>query len=330
VPNAQLSASVARRVVDAAVTGVVIVDMTAPNRPMTYVNAAFERITGYAADEVLGRNCRLLQGPETDPHAVAQIGQALATGQECRLTLRNYRADGTPFWNELWLTPVCDDDGRMVEYIGTQHDVTERYEAEARVQYLAFHDALTDLANRHAVQVALDAATARAGATGGALALLYVDLDGFKRINDSLGHAAGDALLRQVADRLRGLVRPGDVLARQGGDEFLIVLDDLGRDAESVAAGVSRRVVEALRKPFALRGAQVQVGVSVGASLYPRDAQDAATLLRHADAAMYRAKARDGSRWALYDAPVQAAGPGPPSPVAWSRRRPPPPRLPAT
>ncbi|HEX8105002.1 MAG TPA: diguanylate cyclase [Solirubrobacteraceae bacterium] len=301
-----LSPAAARRALDAAVTGVVIVDMTRPERPMTYVNPAFQRITGYSAPEVLGRNCRILQGPGTAAEPVGIISDALRAGEECQVTLRNYRADGTAFWNELSLAPVRDADGVVTQYIGIQNDVTERVEAEDRVQYLAYHDALTGLANRHALQERLDRATSRARATGGALALLYVDLDAFKRINDSLGHAAGDELLRQVGDRLRGLVRPQDLLARQGGDEFLILLDALGRDAEAVAGGVARRLVEALRRPFLVSGAQVQVGASVGIALFPRDSGDITALLRHADAAMYRAKARDGSRWAFYGAPVRA------------------------
>ena len=306
LPHA-LTPAAARRALDAAVTGVVIVDMTRADRPMTYVNPAFERITGYAAAEVLGRNCRILQGPGTAAESVARISEALRAGEECRVTLRNYRADGIAFWNELSLAPVRDAAGEVTQYIGIQNDVTERREAEDRVQYLAYHDALTGLANRHALEQALERATQRARTGGSALALLYVDLDAFKRVNDSLGHAAGDELLRQVGDRLRALVRPGDILARQGGDEFLILLDNLGRDAESVAGGVARRLVAALRRPFLVTGAQVQIGASVGVSLFPRDSGDLGALLRHADAAMYRAKAREGSRWAFYGAPVRAA-----------------------
>ena len=316
-----LGAALARRALDAVVTGVVIVDMTAADQPLTYVNAGFERITGYTAHEILGRNCRILQGPETDTARLEELRVALSAGRECQMTLLNHRADGTPFWNELFLSPVTDDDGRVVEYIGIQNDVTDREEAQARIAHLAYHDGLTGLANRHAVQEALDRAYARARDTGDSLALLYLDLDGFKRVNDTLGHAAGDELLRLVADRLRELVRPGDTLARQGGDEFLILLDRLGREAESTAATVAGRLVEALRRPFRVMGAYVQVGVSVGASLFPRDAADAATLLQHADAAMYRAKGREGSRWALYGAPVESGGPLT-VPAPWTPARP--------
>jgi diguanylate cyclase (GGDEF)-like protein/PAS domain S-box-containing protein len=309
---APLSAALARRALDAAVTGIVIADMTRPDGPMTYVNPAFELITGYSAPEVLGSNCRILQGPDTDPAAVASMSAAIAAGEECTITMRNYRADGAAFWNEVSVSPVRDAHGTVVEYIGIQNDVTARVEAEARVRHLAYHDALTDLANRHALQEALGSAAERAMRSGGALALLSVDLDGFKRINDSLGHAAGDELLVQVSERLRRIVRPGDVLARQGGDEFLILLDLLGRDADEVATGIARRLIAVLRKPFLVTGAQVQIGASVGISLMPRDAVDDATLLQHADAAMYRAKSRDGSRFAMYGAPAQpTTGPAP-------------------
>ncbi len=171
---------------------------------------------------------------------------------------------------------------------------------------------------RHALQQKLAAATARARDEGESLALLYLDLDGFKRVNDTLGHVAGDDLLRMVAERLREIVRPDDVLARQGGDEFLILLDRLGRDDETTATAVARRLVDAMRRPFKVLGAQVQVGVSVGASLFPRDAGDDKTLLQHADTAMYRAKARDGSRWAFYGAPVESAGSQLTVPLKWS------------
>ena len=309
MPNPLWGAAIARRALDAVVTGVVIVDMTSADQPLTYVNAGFERITGHRAEDILGRNCRILQAPDTDPAKLDELRAALADGRECQMTLLNQRADGTAFWNELFLSPVLDEDGRVVEYIGIQNDVADREQAQARVAYLAYHDGLTGLANRHALQQALQSATERAGDTGDSLALLYLDLDGFKRINDTLGHSAGDELLCLVADRLKELLRPGDTLARQGGDEFLILLDRLGREAEPTAAAVAGRLVEALRRPFRVMGAHVQVGVSVGASLFPRDAVDAATLLRHADAAMYRAKGREGSRWALYGAPTEPRGP---------------------
>ena len=313
-----LSAPVARRALDAAVTGIVIVDVINPGQPLTYVNAGFERLTGYGADEILGRNCRLLQGPGTDPRHLDEMRTALSRGEECRVTLLNYRADGTAFWNELTLSPVADESGRVTEYIGIQNDVTDRHEAQYRVEYLAFHDTLTGLANRHALQQQLSLATARARDEGESLALLYLDLDGFKRVNDTLGHAAGDDLLRLVGERLKEILRPDDILARQGGDEFLILLDRLGRDDELIAGTVARRVVDAMHRPFKVLGAQVQVGVSVGASLFPRDAGDDETLLQHADEAMYRAKSRDGSRWALHGAPVEAGGAPLTVPLDWS------------
>ena len=298
--RAPLSAILAHRALDAAVTGVVIVDMTRAGQEITYVNPAFERITGYLSAEAVGRNCRFLQGLDTDPAAIRSMSTALSAGEECQLTLRNYRADGSSFWNEVLLSPVRNGDGDVVEYIGIQNDVTDRYEAEARVEYLAFHDHLTGLANRHALQTALNA-VARAGqGRDDGLALLFIDLDEFKRVNDSLGHTAGDELLQQVGQRLAGIVRPEDLLARQGGDEFLVMLNRLGGDATAVAGSIAGRIIEALHRPFLIEDAQVEISASVGVSLLPRDAGDGETLMQHADSAMYEAKATGGDGWALY------------------------------
>jgi diguanylate cyclase (GGDEF)-like protein/PAS domain S-box-containing protein len=303
------------------VTGVVIVDMMSADQPITYVNPAFERITGYSSAEALGRNCRFLQGLDTDPAMSVAMSAALAAGEECLVTLRNYRSDGSSFWNELLLSPVRNGEGDLVEYIGIQNDVTERWEADARVEFMAFHDSLTGLANRYALQTALAAATEPRQGVDHALALLYVDLDEFKRVNDSLGHLAGDDLLQKVGHRLAGVLRPGDLLARQGGDEFLVMLDRLDGHAGSLAGSIARRMVEALRRPFLVAGKQIQIGASVGISLFPRDAVDGPTLMQHADSAMYRAKASGGGGWAFYGAsapPSEPVGSPPPTRAAES------------
>ncbi len=269
----------------AEITGIVVADATEPGCPITYVSAGFEELTGYAAEEVIGRSCRLLQGPDTDPRAVDVLRRAIADGADARVTILNYRADGTPFWNELVLSPERDDEGRLVRYHGVQRDVTAEIGTSARLHALAHYDSLTGLANRRSFHEELHAALRAARVSDTQLALLCVDLDDFKRINDTHGHMAGDLVLQAVAERLRSVVRAGDLLSRPGGDEFLILIKGLS-DVSAVAAELAARVVTCLRRPFDF----TEVRASVGVSTFPGDAVTFADLLRHADSAMYVAK----------------------------------------
>ena len=301
-----------RRALSATRNGVAIADVTRPDQPLVYVNTAFERLVGMRAEEVIGRNCRFLQGPDTDPAAVSRIRAAMAQGRECRETLLNYRVvrgsgRRMPWWNEIFLAPVFDDTGRVVQYIGVQNDVSERVAAVAalreerdraqsyleRIQELAFTDPLTGLPNRRRLEEQLDLQMWEARASGDGLALLYVDLDHFKAVNDTLGHAAGDELLSSLADRMRGQLRRGDLIARLGGDEFLVALPRLDPDrAGEQAEGVAAKLRAALGEPTLLRGSRVAVTVSIGVSLYPTDGTSVDQLLHTADTRMYAAKTR--------------------------------------
>ncbi len=273
----------------ADIAGIVVADATVGGYPLTYVSPGFEQLTGYRAEQVLGSSCSLLQGPETDPRAIEVLRSAIAAGHEAYVTLLNYRADGSTFWNEVALAPQHDADGRIVTYLGVQKDVTARLLAERQVQQLAYYDQLTGLANRASARQQLEQALMAAGETLTELAVLFIDLDDFKRVNDTHGHLVGDELLASVGRRLRAVVRPTDLLARLGGDEFLILM--LGAAAISDSATqVAARVVATLRDPFALSVGEVQIAASVGISSYPRDAATVDDLLRHADRAMYGAK----------------------------------------
>ncbi len=295
-----MSHSLLERALDASTTGITIADMTRPDAPLVWVNAAFSELTGYPERQVLGRNCRLLQGPATDQRTIAELAAAAAGRQICTRLL-NYRADGMPWWNELQLSPVRDTRGALTHYIGVQHDVTARVEAEAKMLHLAHHDALTGLPNRDRLRVALTDALERGRRTGTATALLFLDLVAFKAINNAHGHATGDQLLREVAGRLRLALRADDLLARQGGDEFLLLLADL---PAGLAAGIAERVAQdllaALSPAFLVADQHVHVGVSIGISLAPTDADTPDQLLRHADAAMYTAKRTAGSFWSRH------------------------------
>ncbi len=266
---AALSHSLLERALDASTTGITIADMTRADAPLVWVNTAFSELTGYPAHQVLGRNCRLLQGPATDQRTIAELGTAVAAGRQICTLLLNHRRDGTPWWNELQLSPVRDHDGILTHYIGVQHDVTARVEAE--MLHLAYHDPLTGLPNRERLSAALTDALDRGRRTGSATALLFIDLVAFKAINDAYGHATGDQLLREVAGRLRLALRADDLLARQGGDEFLLLLADL---PAPLAAGIAERVAEdllaALGPAFLVTtDQQVSIGASIGLSPNP-------------------------------------------------------------
>ena len=184
--------------------------------------------------------------------------------------------------------------------IGVQTDVTERRLAEEQARFLAYHDTLTGLANRARLQERLGELLTRASAASSEVALLFLDIDGFKQINDRFGHAAGDDLLRQVTERLSSIVRPNDMLARQGGDEFLLVLGEVRGGAAARGSDAARRLAKALGGGYLLAGEIVHVTVSIGISVFPDDAHDARTLLQHADTAMYAAKAAGGATFRLH------------------------------
>ena len=201
---------------------------------------------------------------------------------------------------ETHYRPIFASDGAVTDVVGVTLDVTERRRSEQRIAHLAYHDQLTGLTNRAGLEAGLADALSRADAGGRAAALLYVDLDDFKTVNDSLGHEAGDQILREAAERLAGVTRDGDLLSRQGGDEFLLFLDDLGADAHQASEAAARRAIAAFEAPFHVSGLEFQLGATIGVSLYPRDGGSFGELLRNADIAMYQAKRSGRGIHAMY------------------------------
>jgi diguanylate cyclase (GGDEF)-like protein len=210
----------------------------------------------------------------------------------------NRRRNGEvyPVWQNI--TAVRDGEGRVTQYIGIFSDITEKKLSEDRIQRLAHYDVLTGLPNRLLFNERCQHALRRAKRERHQVALLFLDLDRFKHINDSLGHPAGDRLLRAVADRLRAAVREEDTVARLGGDEFVVILEDLSEAQD--AALVSRKLLKALGEPFLLDGRELHITPSIGISLYPRDGGDVTALVKNADAAMYRAKEAGRNNYQFY------------------------------
>ena len=256
---------------------------------LRYLSGRVEAVLGYAQSEMLGRT--LL---EFMPLGEARASQAwfeerVAQARPFRdQVFRVMTKAGRVIWLSMSGVPVLDRGGRLAGYRGTAADITARREAEARLEYLAKRDALTGLPNRALLAERIQRAIVAAARSRGQLALLFVDLDQFRLVNDSLGHQAGDALLRAVAERLANTVRHEDMLARLGGDEFVLLWDGIRAPADAAAA--AQRVQATLARPFTIEGRTLSVGASIGISLYPSDAHDAATLLRNADAAMHAAK----------------------------------------
>jgi diguanylate cyclase (GGDEF)-like protein/PAS domain S-box-containing protein len=277
------------RAIEASFNPIIITTDPAAGAKIVYVNPAFERVTGYSRTEAIGRNCGFLQGKDRHQPELEKIRLALREGKDCNALLRNYRKDGTLFWNDLYITPVSDQaSGAVTHFVGVQHDVTQTRRYAEELEHQANHDALTGLANRSLLSDRLDQALVYAQRHGRLVMVAFVDLDDFKMINDSLGHSAGDQLLRIIAERLQSCVRKGDTVARLGGDEFVLVLSDQGM--EDSQHGMMERVIAAVSEPCQVDGQELRVTCSAGVSVYPHDAADAETLLRMADTAMYRAK----------------------------------------
>jgi diguanylate cyclase (GGDEF)-like protein/PAS domain S-box-containing protein len=415
-------------------TGIVITDPNLPDNPVIYANPAFTNITGYTAAEVVGRNCRLLQGPETDPAAIQDIRTAIANGETISRTLLNYRKDGSVFWNELLINPVFNDNGQLINFIGLQTDVTarqnaeealreseERYalavqgandgiwdwnlktkqiyfstrwksmlgyaeedidnnqdewferihpddrsrfmreitahldgltphfenehrmlhrdgsyrwmlsrglavrdiggkasrmagsqaditahkQGEERLMHNALYDALTDLPNRTLLMERLHQVVKLSKRYDNYLyALLFLDLDRFKVVNDSLGHLMGDRLLILIAKRLSNCLRPGDTVARLGGDEFVVLLEAI-QNVDDVTS-VADRIQRELAQPFNLDGHEIFTSASIGIALGSPGYDSAEDLIRDADTAMYRAKAKGRAQHEIFNQGMHA------------------------
>lgn len=276
------------RALHAASNGLVITCCRGKDNPIEYVNPAFERITGYSADEVIGRDSRFIAAPGLDADARAQLRRAIDLRQEVNVTLRNQRKNGELFWNDLTITPVADEKGHVTHFIGVINDVTEHKQRTAHLEHEVNHDPLTGLANRTLLWDRLEQAIHMAQRNKALVATVLLDLDGFKQINDTLGHEAGDEVLTVVANRLVAAVRDSDTVARLSGDEFVLVL--VNQPSLRFTLRMVDRLRQGINKPVVFNGAEIDVRASIGVSVYPHDGDTAFDLVRAADVAMYHAK----------------------------------------
>ncbi len=286
--------------VQASANGIMLLSRKAGALVLEYVNPAFERITGYSASEVLGLGPEFLLPSDEAQPGVPELSAAIRERGEAQVVLCNHRKDGTLFWCDLSLAPVRDGTGQVTHFVGILNDITDRKRYEEQLERQNNLDELTGLANRNRLKERTDLAVALAHKQHGNVALLYLDLDNFKRINDSLGHASGDALLRAVAGRIAAQLRDCDTAARMGGDDFVIVLPDLA-DAQQ-AAMVAHRILQDIARPLQLQEHELTLSASIGLSLFPQDGANYETLLRNADAAMYRAKESGRNTLCFYTA----------------------------
>ncbi len=276
---------------------------------IVFVNDAFEKKTGYKREEVLGKSPRILLEPDPAKFKLLEMAKGLQQTRQARTELKVFRKTGTPFWVELEVVSVQANADEVTHWVAVGRDITHRKGAEEMIRHLAFYDPLTDLPNRQLLLDRLQKALSQSVRTGQHGALMFIDLDNFKILNDTLGHHVGDQLLQQVAQRLKNSVRKTDTVARLGGDEFVVMVDDLSSNADAAASksrALSEKVLTVLREPFQIAGHQHFATPSIGVTTFSGNQSDVSELLKQADLAMYQAKAL-GRNTLCYFAPDMLA-----------------------
>jgi diguanylate cyclase (GGDEF)-like protein/PAS domain S-box-containing protein len=272
------------------------------------VNSAFTECTGYTASEVVGQTPRMLQSGRHDTAFFREMWETIhrVGGWQGEIWDRRKNGEVYPKW--LTIAAVTGVDGGVTHYVGTHHDITERKLAEERIKELAFYDALTRLPNRTLLWDRVRQAIAVSAQSGACGALLFIDLDNFKTLNDTLGHDKGDLLLQQVAQRLAGSVRAGDTVARVGGDEFVVVLGNLSRGSEEAASlteAAATQILAVLGSPYQLDGVEYRSSASIGATVFNGHQASIDELLKQADLAMYKSKERGRNAICFFDPAMQ-------------------------
>ena len=283
--NAELKLSLAKNIIDNANEAIVVTDL---DSRIEDINEAYEKVSGYSREEVIGLNPQLLKSGHHDKIFYQNMWKLIRETGQWKGELWDRRKNGEVYPKHLSISTVYDDDGQPYKYVGIFSDITERKETEKQLKHLAYFDALTSLPNRVMFYDRLQQSMSLAKRDGHLIAILMVDLDRFKYVNDTLGHDAGDELLIDVAQQLKGVVRESDTVARIGGDEFKIILTDIKNADE--ASIVAQKIIDDLKKPIRIKGRVANIGASIGIAIYPTDANEIEQLIKYADLALYKAK----------------------------------------
>jgi diguanylate cyclase (GGDEF)-like protein/PAS domain S-box-containing protein len=278
--------------------------ITDVNGSIEYVNPAFEAITGYSQDEVVGHNPRMLNSGKQNQEFYLTMWNTLLKGENFSDVFINIRKDGSLYYEEKTITPVRSQGKEITHFIATGRDISERMRTQERLHYMAHHDALTKLPNRTLFLDRLRQAMGRAHWHNRLIAVVLMDLDNFRKVNDMLGDNIGDTLLLQLTQRLSSSIRIGDTVARFGGDEFAILLDDVA--SEKDVSQLAKKILDTLAPAFEVKHQEVLVTASIGVSIFPSDGDDPETLVRNADIAMYRAKHLGKNNYQFYSNEMSA------------------------
>ncbi|MBT3360708.1 MAG: EAL domain-containing protein [Rhodospirillales bacterium] len=262
--------------------------ITDPTGVIEYVNPKFVDVTGYSAEEVMGKSPQILNSGYTPPEYYRELWETVLAGREWRGEFHNKKKNGENFWEYASVSPIKDHNGEITHLLAVKEDITVRKQHEEQLLQQMNYDNVTDLPNRVLGLDRLTQALARSHRNNTTVALLFIDLDRFKNVNDTLGHSAGDRLLKEAGLRLCECIRGGDTVARLGGDEFTIILPDL--QSPNNAEHVAEKVHSAFTQPFFIEGQELFVTASIGITVYPMDADAPHALMQNADAAMYQAK----------------------------------------
>lgn len=275
--------------------GIIITDR---NKVIIDVNEAFCQLTGFSSQEVIGQKPLILRSGMHDARFYQELQNRIERDGSWRGEIWNRKKDGTPYAEFLRIDSIRSDDGKVENYIGIFSDITEHKQRQDQLYHMANYDSLTNLPNRHLYMTLADQLLSLSKRKGTKALIAFLDLDGFKEVNDTYGHEIGDRILKRVADRLEEQLRESDTIARIGGDEFIILLSELNAFEE--ADPLLQRILFSLQEPFVLNSICVGIGASIGATFFPDDGNDIDTLVRQADAAMYRSKETGRNRITYY------------------------------